>query len=179
MAGVFRHPWLVQLYKRRPWIGTKAAAGANKAITPAQINATSSVTASVTKLALIKPASINATSGVTASVSALRKVAPASISASSSVTATVTKLAAVKPAAINASSSVTASNPVVLRAVKPGSINSTSTVTASLVFLRAIKPTINATSFTSATLSGVANSGISNLTQVDPNVPQHVFIGAR
>jgi hypothetical protein len=145
------------------------------------INATSAVTGAVAKRAAISPASIASSSAVTASLVVVRAITPASVSSTSNVTATLSRLgtASIVPASINATSAVSSSL-VAKRAILPASINSTSTVSASVIKLAQIRASINATSDMAAavTLSG-ASTGISNLTSVDPNLSQHVFIGAR
>lgn len=160
---------------RRADSWTPAVTGVNQPVAPAAINATSAMTATVTKLALVNPAAINSTSAVTAKVAKLALINPASINSTSNVTATVVKLAQVKPASINATSNVTAavsklaavrlasinatstvtSNVTVLRAIRPVSLNSTSTITGSLIVLRAIRgASISATSSMTATVTG-------------------------
>lgn len=88
--------------------GGTISAGGTKAIVPAAINATSSMTASVTKLAAVKPAAVNATSAVTAAAVKLAAIRPAGIASTSTVTGAVVKLAAVGGAAIMATSDITA-----------------------------------------------------------------------
>jgi hypothetical protein len=136
------------------------ASGATKQIAPdTGISATSSVTASVHRLAAVTPAAINATSNVTAAVVRLRPITPAAVNATSSVTATVKRLAAITPAAINATSSITASIGR-LRPIVPASISATSNVTASVSTgaTRQIAPAaINATSTVTASVSVIAH----------------------
>lgn len=103
--GVYRRQWRRPASLRRQWIGTKTAAS-NKAIVPAGINATSSMSGAVQKLAAVKPAAITATSALTGSVVKLAAVKPASINATSTLAGSLVKLAAVKPAAIIATSSL-------------------------------------------------------------------------
>lgn len=82
-----------------------ATGGSNKAVTPAAVNATSTVTASLQKLAAVTPAAVTSSSPVTASLAALKQF-HAAVAATSTVTATATRIASLHAAAVNATSSV-------------------------------------------------------------------------
>lgn len=133
----------------------KAGAGSSKAVTPAAINVTSAVTASVVRRRPVTPASVSATSNVTASLGAIRKVVPASISASSAVTASVVRIRRLTVAAINATSNVT-SGLGAIRRVIVASISATSAVTASVGRVKPLTvAAITSTSSVTAALSRV------------------------
>lgn len=128
-------------------LSSAASGGATDQIAGASINATSAMSGSVAKTALVQAAAPNATSAVTASVAKLATV-HGTVTATSNVTASVAKLATVK-----------------------GSINATSVVTSALRALRAILPAgISSTSPVSGTLSKLGSKPISASVSATSNI---------
>lgn len=151
-----------------------AGAGGTKSVTPATINATSSMTASVRNLVPVTPATINATSVVTATLNKIGAV-KATISATSALTATLSNRVPIAPVTVNATSSVTVALNVGMFVI-PSGVTATSTITASLAAIRRVAATAAATSAVTASLSRILSLGsatinaTSAVTSVGPTV---------